>query len=72
MSHGHAEMQRRLGNTVSILGKNMCSKKIDNFITKEENENRYWSQPLAVSATTGMVGAAEFGGAEKPGGRGCM
>lgn len=43
-------MQRRLGNTVFILGVNLCNKRVDDSIPKEENENRYWGQLLAVSA----------------------
>lgn len=59
-----------MGNTVFILGENKYNQKIDSLITKEENENGYWNQLLAVSATTGTVGAAEFVGAGKPAGEG--
>lgn len=72
MSHGHAELQRRLGNIIFILSGNMSKKRIDDSITKEGDENRYWGQLLAVSATTGTVGAARFGNAEEAAGRRCM
>lgn len=46
----------------------MSKKRIDS-ITKEKDENRYRGGLLAVSFTTGMVGAARFGNAEKAAGR---
>lgn len=48
----------------------MCNERIDDYITKEEDENRYWGQLLAVSATTGLVGAAAFGDSQEAAGRG--